>query len=82
MVIVGRNVFVNLYVFFIGEVVYLIWNIILVIKKMLYRIGIVFIELFCKNRVRVSMVIMCKKNCLVVFFNIWFGRKIRFFDFL
>lgn len=39
-------------------------------------------EFFCMNKVRVSMVIMCKRNCFVVFWRILFGIFMRFFDVL
>lgn len=37
-------------------------------------------ELPCMNKVRVSMVIMCKRNCSVVFWRILLGTFTRFSD--
>lgn len=42
--------------------------------------GIIIMELPCMNKVRVSMVIMCKRNCSVVFWRILLGTFTRFSD--
>lgn len=42
--------------------------------------GIMIMELPCMNKVRVSMVIMCKRNCSVVFWRTLLGTFTRFSD--
>lgn len=44
------------------------------------KMGIIIMELPCMNKARVSMVIMCKMNCSVVFWRILLGTFTRFSD--